>query len=76
MEKAGWVRRTDDPRDRRVYRVSLTPSGRSLWSRTYPLYRDAIASVTRGLEEKDLRIALRTLGQLSGAAEDWARAEG
>src|SRR6187549_2565972 len=28
MEKAGWVRRADDPEDRRVYRIMLTPAGR------------------------------------------------
>jgi len=27
LEKSGWVRRTDDPEDRRVYRVVLTPAG-------------------------------------------------
>ena len=32
MEKAGWVRRTDHPEDRRVYLVRLTPAGRRVAS--------------------------------------------
>src|SRR5688572_12776055 len=43
METAGWVRREDDPADRRVYRITLTSAGRKLWARVHPHYLGIIA---------------------------------
>ncbi|MDF3059867.1 MAG: MarR family transcriptional regulator, partial [Rariglobus sp.] len=42
MEKTGWVRRTDDPDDRRVYRVQLTAAGRRLWAEVSPRYQNVV----------------------------------
>lgn len=71
MEKAGWVRRTDFPEDRRVYRIVLTPSGRKLWERVTPRYLDVVRQVTRDLSEKRVRETTETLRQLERAATQW-----
>lgn len=71
MEKAGWVRRTDVPGDRRVYRVVLTNAGRKLWEEVTPLYRSAVAHVTRGLTVRRMQECLDTLRVLEGAAGAW-----
>jgi DNA-binding MarR family transcriptional regulator len=76
MEKAGWVRREDDPADRRVYRISLTPSGRNLWARLHPLYLDVVGQVTRRFSAVQMRAATATLRGLETAAPKWQLPEG
>ena len=71
MEKAGWLRRTDDPADRRVYRVTLTPAGRRLWEKVSPAYEAVVVQVTDGLTEAQARAALKTLALLSKGAASW-----
>jgi DNA-binding MarR family transcriptional regulator len=71
MEKAGWVRRTDDPADRRVYRVTLTPAGRRLWEKVAPAYEAVVVQVTNGLTEAQARATLKSLAQLSKGAVSW-----
>lgn len=71
LEKAGWVRRTDHPEDRRVYRVSLTPEGRALWAKAKPLYLEVIAQVTAGLSKKRMSDCLETLARLGTNATTW-----
>jgi DNA-binding MarR family transcriptional regulator len=64
MERAGWVRRADDPKDRRVYRVTLTASGRQLWKKANPRYLEGVAGVTRGLSAARIRTGVTLLRQL------------
>jgi DNA-binding MarR family transcriptional regulator len=71
MEKAGWLRRRDDPQDRRVYRVLLTPAGRRLWEKVTPEYLSAVRQVTAGISAAKLRDTLATLQQLEAAAGTW-----
>ncbi len=71
MEKAGWVRRTDDPADRRVYRVMLTPSGRRLWEKISPAYEAVVLQVVDGLSEKQANVTLLGLKQLQSGAVAW-----
>lgn len=71
MERAGWVRRTDDPDDRRVYRVVLTPAGRKLWETVTPLYVAAVNKVTAGITERRMRECLETLQTLETGAAAW-----
>lgn len=68
MEKAGWVRRKDHPEDRRVYLVTLTPSGQALWAKANALYHEAIAQVTAGLSEKRMGECIETLAGLGTKA--------
>lgn len=71
MEKAGWVQRADDPADRRIYRVTLTPSGRSLWRKVEPRYRAVVAQVTRGVTAKRMTECIALLDQLAASASKW-----
>ena len=71
LEKAGLVKRTDHPSDRRVYRVSLTAAGRRLWMKVQPLYFKVAAQVTAGLGEQQLRDALTVLKSLQAGAVSW-----
>ena len=71
LEKNGWVRRDDDPDDRRVYRVSLTPAGRALWQKITPLYLDVVAQITRELPAKRLQDGLDILRRLEAGAVAW-----
>lgn len=71
MERTGWVRRTDDPNDRRVYRVLLTPAGRKLWETVTPLYVGAVGKVTAKIATRRMRECLETLRALEAAAASW-----
>lgn len=71
LEKSGWVRRTDDPADRRVYRVVLTPAGRALWGKITPLYREVVAQITHGLSAKRQQDGLDLLKTLEAGATTW-----
>ncbi len=71
LEKAGWVRREDDPRDRRIYRVSLTPLGRRLWGKIAPDYGRVVRLVSAKVGDQDARTALGTLRALQAGAVGW-----
>ena len=71
LEKAGWVRREDDPGDRRAYRVLLTSAGRALWEEVHPLYLKVVAQVTRGLTHKQIADGLKILRRLEAGAAAW-----
>jgi DNA-binding MarR family transcriptional regulator len=73
LEKAGLVRRDDHPADRRIYRVMITPAGRTCWEKIHPLYLAAVAKVTRGLTAKQMRETREVLLQLeTQAARLWS----
>jgi DNA-binding MarR family transcriptional regulator len=44
VEKAGYVRREPDPRDRRALQITLTDEGVELLRRMWPVYREGIAT--------------------------------
>ena len=71
MEKAGWVKRVDDPADRRVYRVTLTPAGRRLWEKVSPAYEAVVLQVVGALTQKQARETVETLKQLQAGAQAW-----
>lgn len=49
LERDGHVRREDNPADRRVKRVVLTPSGRSVVGKILPDHFDRLANFARAL---------------------------
>ena len=71
LEKAGWVKRMDDPADRRVYRVMLTTAGRKRFDAVQPLYHSVVSQVTQELNPKQVRDALKVLQQLQAGAMAW-----
>ena len=76
METAGWVRRADDPNDRRVYRVQLTAAGKKLWQKVAPGYADVVAQVTARLGERQITDTLALLGVLREEATRWVLPKG
>lgn len=64
MSVKKWVERLDSPGDRRAYRVRLTPSGRALWSKVYPFYREEIEMVVAGIKTPELEAASKLLKKL------------
>lgn len=73
MEKAGWVRRTDHPEDRRVYLVTLTAIGRQLWQKVLPIYMAEVKKVTSVVSEADMKRAMETLRRLDESARKWGQ---
>lgn len=71
MERAGWVRRANDPADRRVFRVLLTPAGRRLWKKISPAYETVVLQVVEGLSEKQALATLSVLKHLQAGAVAW-----
>lgn len=72
MEKAGWVRRSDHPEDRRVYQVRLTPAGRARWEETEPRYVAAARQVAAGLSPRRRAECLAALRTLEANANQWS----
>ena len=73
MEKLGWVRRTDHPRDRRVYLVTLTTGGRKLWQKVLPGYVAAVSRVTAVASEAELKRTLETLRRIEESTRNWGK---
>lgn len=48
-QQAGLVRRAQDPHDRRIVRVSLTPKGRGVLTRLTSLHQQEVARIRSGL---------------------------
>lgn len=71
MEKAGWVKRTDDPADRRVYRVVLTGAGRRLYEKIAPRYEAVVLQVIAQVPERQAAAVVAVLAKLRAGAEAW-----
>jgi DNA-binding MarR family transcriptional regulator len=64
LERSGFIRRTQDERDRRVNRVYITDSGRKVLEKV-----DAVGSVqgievAKGISKEELKITTKVLLQL------------
>lgn len=75
MGEAGWVRRSDDPADRRVYRITLTPAGRKLWGKVEPRYRAVALQVAGGLTAAQRTHCFAALKHLEQCAAKWQLAD-
>lgn len=60
MERSGYVKRVPDPKDRRVTRVQLTTSGKSLAETVLPKHAQDIQAVFGSLSDSE-KIELRQL---------------
>ncbi len=73
MSKAGWVKRTDHPSDRRIYLIKVTPAGHKIWEKTLPLYEEAVARIMKSLGREAVEKATDSLNQLRASTEKWAQ---
>ena len=68
MEKRGWILRTDDPGDRRAYRIVRTKAGREKHTEVQPLYEKGLAELSRRVGRAgEVKVALSLLALLPGA---------
>ena len=62
LERRGLLTVSVDKKDRRSRRLALTPAGRRLLVKAYPIWKDTHADIERALNSADdLRKALRAL---------------
>jgi DNA-binding MarR family transcriptional regulator len=73
MEKKKWLERTDDPHDRRIYRIRLTPQGIKLWKSILPHYKVEVAKLTSNSTKADLNKFHKILNQIRQAAENFEK---
>lgn len=71
MEAAGWVQRQSVPGDRRAYHIGLTTSGRKLWRKVYPAYREAASQVAGALSPAQIKSATDMLRSLESSAVEF-----
>jgi DNA-binding MarR family transcriptional regulator len=64
LEQLGLAERTDDPKDLRSSRVSLTRRGRSTVEKFRPIYEQWRRELADAVPERDLAAAERTLEKL------------
>jgi DNA-binding MarR family transcriptional regulator len=54
LEKSGYVKRSDHPKDRRVYLVHLTEKGNGIAKKAYPIVRKFNEQIKKGYSKKDV----------------------
>ncbi len=72
LENRGLVKRTEDPSDRRAYRVILTPEGNLLLGEILPHYYAAAEAVWKGIDENHTSQLLAELATVAANAERMA----
>lgn len=68
LEKEGLVVRQVDPEDRRAFRIFLTPSGRALAEKIFPItleFNEAIKGALQGGEQQALQNLLQAVEKIS-----------
>ena len=69
LEKKGWVRRKEDPNDRRNKQIYLTQQGEALCTRVTPLLHEVYDSVGEKLSAKEMESCIRCLRKLDATLE-------
>ena len=54
LEKSGYVRRSDHPKDRRVYLVYLTEKGKQIAKKALPLVKKLNRQIKKGYSEDEI----------------------
>ncbi|OGP59200.1 MAG: hypothetical protein A2162_02755 [Deltaproteobacteria bacterium RBG_13_52_11b] len=54
LEKLGYVKRADHPRDRRIYLVHLTERGKRVAAEALPIVRKLNGQIKKGYTEKEI----------------------
>ena len=74
LEDQGWVERTLDPDDRRVFRIRLTPAGRELIRTSAPARLAHLNALVDGLGAEERAQLIRLLTKLHRSLTDRAAA--
>ncbi len=70
LEKEGLVERTDDPVDRRAWRVRLTRAGRKAFAEMAQAHEEWIVELLGGLPRKEHAALYRLLGRMKQATTE------
>ncbi len=68
MVELGWVKREEDPEDRRAWCIGLTPLGRKFHGQVAPLYLAALREMARGLDPQVIVPLTAALHEIQRAA--------
>ena len=64
LERQGWIDRARDPANRRLMIVTLTPAGRRLIQRVFPVHARAVARDLAVLTPREQQVLARLLKRL------------
>ena len=64
LERVGLIARTEDPADRRVYRVKLTKEGRRLFAQMAAEHEAWIVELLAGIPQREQRALAESLSRL------------
>ena len=64
LEKAGLVKRTGNPKDRRTNLIVLTAKGRGLISKVDPLYGREMQRIMKGLSRQEIKQLIQNCGKI------------
>lgn len=64
LEKSGWVKRLDDPNDRRVKLIKLTPEGEKILSQAEKVYTSEVIQTMSSFSEKERKLLARLLEKI------------
>jgi DNA-binding MarR family transcriptional regulator len=66
LESSGLLVRTEDPADRRAYRVKLTKEGRRLFAQMAAQHETWIVTLFSGIPKREQRALTESLSRLRG----------
>ena len=75
VEKKGWVRRENDSKDGRIYRVSVTPEMRPAIQAVAKLARAAVGGPLSALSAADMKNLLKVMKKIEDVLEQGSSAE-
>ncbi len=70
LESLGWIKRTEDPIDRRANLIVLTNAGRRMHSKVSPLYLAALREMLSGLDSERLSFMAKALAEIQATAHE------
>ncbi|MCK9579582.1 MAG: MarR family transcriptional regulator [Methanoregula sp.] len=60
----GWAERCNDPKDRRVINLAITPEGKEYLRQAFEIYKGDVSALLSGLDDLDLQQLSATLDDL------------
>ena len=70
LASRGWVTKTADKHDRRISRVSLTPSGRRFIRKQYAVHLECLSEIAAALEPGEVETFLRLTKKIGRHAQE------
>ena len=65
MEEEGYLLREPDPRDKRILRLSLTPTGEAMVPRLHEIAQERVNLLTAGFTEEEKQTVQELMGRMT-----------